>query len=115
MQPEGTALVTGASRGIGRAVAIEMADRGFDVVAAMRDPAAGETLRTAGNGRLEVAELDVTRPETIEVPGELAVARAQRRQAPPGARRRRHRVVQVAHGHRGRDPVRQGARAAQHV
>ena len=73
MQPEGTALVTGASRGIGRAVAIEMADRGFDVVAAMRDPAAGETLRTAGNGRLEVAELDVTRPETIEVPDELAV------------------------------------------
>ena len=39
MSEQGTAVVTGASRGIGRAVAIELARRGFDVVATMRDVA----------------------------------------------------------------------------
>ncbi len=41
MDITGSALVTGASRGIGRAVAIELADRGFDTVATMRHPEAG--------------------------------------------------------------------------
>ena len=36
--------MTGASRGIGRAVALELATRGFDVVATMRDPADGDGL-----------------------------------------------------------------------
>jgi NAD(P)-dependent dehydrogenase (short-subunit alcohol dehydrogenase family) len=44
MEPKGTAVVTGASRGIGRAVAIELAARGFDTVATMRDPADGKDL-----------------------------------------------------------------------
>ena len=41
MKVEGSALVTGASRGIGRGVARELARRGYDVVATMRDPADG--------------------------------------------------------------------------
>jgi uncharacterized protein (TIGR00369 family) len=73
---EGTALVTGASRGIGRAVAIELAQRGFDVVAAMRDPDDGADLAslTAGApGRVTVSRMDVTDPSTITIPDELRI------------------------------------------
>jgi NAD(P)-dependent dehydrogenase (short-subunit alcohol dehydrogenase family) len=65
----GTAVVTGASRGIGRAVAVELARRGFDVVATMRKPEDGAGLPAA----VRVAALDVTRPETIDLPTGLRV------------------------------------------
>ena len=56
------ALVTGASRGIGRAVAIALAARGATVVAAARgDHAAGTASEIGGlGGRAEAAALDVT-------------------------------------------------------
>src|SRR5258708_5254379 len=76
MNAQGAAVVTGASRGIGRAVVIELAARGFDVVATMRDPAAGAGLvEEAGrvDGRLRVEKLDVTRPETVDLPDGLRV------------------------------------------
>ncbi len=50
MDIRGSALVTGASRGIGRAVAIELANRGFDTIATMRNPEDGNDL-TGGRRR----------------------------------------------------------------
>jgi NAD(P)-dependent dehydrogenase (short-subunit alcohol dehydrogenase family) len=76
MEPTGIAAVTGASRGIGRAVALELAWRGFDVVATMRDPAAGAQMpdeAAEAGGRLRVEALDVIRPETIRLPDGLRV------------------------------------------
>jgi NAD(P)-dependent dehydrogenase (short-subunit alcohol dehydrogenase family) len=69
-QTGGVAVVTGASRGIGRAVALELAARGFDVVATMRDPAAGRDLAARG---LRVQRLDVTDPASIVLPDDLRV------------------------------------------
>lgn len=76
MNAEGNAVVTGASRGIGRAVALELAARGFDVVATMRDPADGSDLpeqAAALPGSLRVQQLDVTDPATIELPDSMSV------------------------------------------
>jgi NAD(P)-dependent dehydrogenase (short-subunit alcohol dehydrogenase family) len=68
MDPSGTAVVTGAGRGIGRAVAIELQRRGFDVVATMRDVGAGKDL-----DGIRVEFLDVTDPESIQLPSDLRV------------------------------------------
>jgi NAD(P)-dependent dehydrogenase (short-subunit alcohol dehydrogenase family) len=73
MDIHGSALVTGASRGIGRAVALELAHRGFDTVATMRDPDAGVTMAAETTGRLRVRRLDVTDPTTFDLPGDLRV------------------------------------------
>ena len=76
MDVNGIALVTGASRGIGRAVAIELAARGFDTVATMRDPADGADLVGAAEeagGKLRVERLDVTDGTSIAMPDGLRV------------------------------------------
>jgi len=73
MEPRGTALVTGASRGIGRAVALELAARGFSVVATMRDLAEAPALVAEAGGALTVERLDVTDPSSIQVPDDLRV------------------------------------------
>ncbi len=73
MEIHGRALVTGASRGIGRAVALELAHRGFDTVATMRDPVVGADMAEAASGRLEVRRLDVTDPTTFALPDDLRV------------------------------------------
>jgi NAD(P)-dependent dehydrogenase (short-subunit alcohol dehydrogenase family) len=60
-----TVLVTGASTGIGRATALELARRGAHVLAGVRDPAAGEALTAASGGRIRALRLDVTDPDAV--------------------------------------------------
>ncbi|MGO9876903.1 MAG: SDR family NAD(P)-dependent oxidoreductase [Acidimicrobiia bacterium] len=75
MQATGIALVTGSGRGIGRAVAIELARRGFEVVATMRDPADGAGLAAeVGDGaKIRVDRLDVNDASTMNMPAGLRV------------------------------------------
>jgi len=73
VEPTGIAVVTGASRGIGRAVALELAARGFDVVATMRNVEDGKDLAEEASGSLRVQRLDVTDPATIDLPAGLRV------------------------------------------
>jgi len=58
-------LVTGASRGIGRAVTLRLARRGWHVVAGVRRAQDGEELVTAQPGTVSWLELDVTNPAHI--------------------------------------------------
>ena len=55
-----TALVTGASRGIGREVARELAREGYSVLLGVRDPGAAPRIR---GGRVE--QVDVASPQSI--------------------------------------------------
>jgi NAD(P)-dependent dehydrogenase (short-subunit alcohol dehydrogenase family) len=65
----GTVVVTGASRGIGRSVAVEFANRGYRCLATMRNVSDGDALPTS----ISVARLDVTNPEPVSLPGDLSV------------------------------------------
>jgi 3-oxoacyl-[acyl-carrier protein] reductase len=62
------AIVTGASRGIGRDVALMLAARGARVVAAARGDHAGDTVNAIGaaGGRAEAASLDVTDSAAVD-------------------------------------------------
>ena len=66
MHDNKVALVTGANKGIGHAIASELAARGFTVLVGARDAARGETAakRIAGDAR--PITLDVTRADSIE-------------------------------------------------
>jgi NAD(P)-dependent dehydrogenase (short-subunit alcohol dehydrogenase family) len=65
-QPKGTAIVTGASQGIGRAIALRLADDGFDI--ALND------IATKSTG-LETVASDISGKgrRTIIVPADVSV------------------------------------------
>jgi NAD(P)-dependent dehydrogenase (short-subunit alcohol dehydrogenase family) len=68
-----TVLVTGASRGIGRATALRLASSGWDVLAGVRSPADGEALRAEGGDRLRPIQLDITSAvDVAALPGLVA-------------------------------------------
>src|SRR3954453_21731991 len=58
-------LITGASRGIGRASALALARAGHEVIAGVRDDEAGERLAAGGPAGLRTVRLDVTDAESI--------------------------------------------------
>jgi NAD(P)-dependent dehydrogenase (short-subunit alcohol dehydrogenase family) len=63
-------LITGASRGIGRASALRLDHRGFDVIAGVRSEEAGRRLAAEASERLRVVHLDVTDGGSVQAAAE---------------------------------------------
>lgn len=66
MSDTGGVIVTGASTGIGRACALDLAQRGFHVLAGVRQESAGTSLQEESRGSLTPIVLDVTDEGQIE-------------------------------------------------
>jgi len=76
MEASGSALVTGASRGIGRAVALELGRRGFTVVATVRNAESGDALVADADAEgvaLTIRELELTDVVALDLPDDLRV------------------------------------------
>lgn len=69
------ALVTGATSGIGRAVALAFAQRGCSVLAVGRDPARGDEVSLQGGPGVQFHAADVTSPDACEEAVAAALAR----------------------------------------
>lgn len=76
-------LVTGCSSGIGRAVSLRLAERGFTVFAGVRKEADAEALRRLNQPNLApICPLDLTRREQIAAAGETVARELARRNMP---------------------------------
>jgi NAD(P)-dependent dehydrogenase (short-subunit alcohol dehydrogenase family) len=67
-EPSPTALIVGASRGLGHAITTELFDRGWHVIGTVRDPAARTPLHDLADrsdGRVEIEHLDITEPDQL--------------------------------------------------
>lgn len=76
-----TVLVTGASSGIGLTTAVQLAAKGFQVFAAMRDPSRKSALEAAADRAkvsVNVLGLDVTEPDDIDRAVEKVIASSGR-------------------------------------
>jgi NAD(P)-dependent dehydrogenase (short-subunit alcohol dehydrogenase family) len=76
MNVNGSALVTGTGRGLGRAIALELAARGVQVLAGVRDPALGEALERLAAplpGCLRAQQLDLTSLGDYVPPADLGI------------------------------------------
>ena len=71
-------LVTGASSGIGEAIAVHLAQKGFTVFAGARRVDKLMALSGLGGGRIRPVALDVTDPESISAAMDVV---SQRRRA----------------------------------
>src|SRR5256885_16165247 len=71
-------VVTGASRGIGRAIALGMADEGARVVAVARDKAALDKLATEARARSKKDAVAIAADLSQLAEGERVVAEAKR-------------------------------------
>jgi NAD(P)-dependent dehydrogenase (short-subunit alcohol dehydrogenase family) len=81
-EERGVALVTGANRGIGREVARQLAERGYEVLLAGRDgaqaSAAAAELEESTGGSVQAITLDVADPASIEAAAETVANEAGR-------------------------------------
>jgi NAD(P)-dependent dehydrogenase (short-subunit alcohol dehydrogenase family) len=70
-------LITGASTGIGKATALQLAGSGWDVLAGVRSPAAGEALvaQAGSSGTVTPVQLDITDTAQIAAAAELVEQR----------------------------------------
>ena len=70
-------LITGASTGIGKATALQLAGSGWDVLAGVRNPAAGEALaaQAGSSGTVTPVQLDITDTAQIAAAAELVEQR----------------------------------------
>ncbi|MDT7805550.1 MAG: hypothetical protein QOI78_8983 [Actinomycetota bacterium] len=67
-EPSPTALIVGASRGLGQAIAAELFDRGWHVIGTVRDVTARTPLHDLADksdGRVEIEHLDITEPDQL--------------------------------------------------
>ncbi|MEL6149406.1 MAG: SDR family oxidoreductase [Chloroflexota bacterium] len=63
-------LVTGASKGIGKAIALYLDQQGYHVMAGVRKEDDADMLRAEGSDRLKPIMIDVTKPEMIAAAAE---------------------------------------------
>jgi len=71
--PQQTIFITGSSTGLGRATALLFAQKGWNVIATMRNPAKEAELASVPG--VALLALDVTKPEQIAAAAQAALAR----------------------------------------